>query len=186
MLTWCSPRTVATSPSAPGRLERSKQRISVSVMGRLSLVRTWRVVAGSSVTTRRTPCSWESTRVMARMLSLASPRAPVTWARTPGLLTRKMLNWVSVRVSMGWFRCSSFSEYRCNANQKMQPQRRKERKEEGDSYEFLGSSNNHCWVPGRYSHIWRIAARRMGGAKFVIHLYGKSWRVRWREVYVVT
>ena len=65
MLMWFSPRSPATSASAPGRFDSSIDSTSVSVIGRFSFVRTCRADSGFSATKRRTPCSCESTSVIA-------------------------------------------------------------------------------------------------------------------------
>src|SRR5688572_6431879 len=96
MLMWFSPSSVATSASAPGRLGMSRQTTSVSVIGRLSFVSTARASAGSSITIRSTPCSCESTIVIAMMFCFACASARVTCASTPGLLTRNTETCVAV------------------------------------------------------------------------------------------
>src|SRR5687768_12690026 len=99
MLMWFSPSSVATSASAPGRLGMSRQITSVSVIGRFSFVSTARASAGSATTIRSTPCSCESTSVIAMMFCFACASAPVTCASTPGLLTRNTENCVAVFTS---------------------------------------------------------------------------------------
>src|SRR5436853_386013 len=92
------PSTPATSVSTPRRLDYSIDTTSVSVVGRFNFSTPSRALAASSATNRSTPCSCESTSVMATIFTLESASARVTCASTPGLFTRKTLNWVCTWV----------------------------------------------------------------------------------------
>ena len=70
-----------------GRLVKFTSSTSSSQTGTLSSLRTWAAKFVRSTTSRSTPCLAESDKVMATTLTFALPRAFITPARTPGLLT---------------------------------------------------------------------------------------------------